>query len=112
MIKTAECVSPSHPDKLCDRVSDAILDACLIQDKNARCAIETMGGHGIVSVTGELTTTAWVDVNEIVKRVVGDKYGVQVNIVKQSPEIASGVDTGGAGDQGVMVGYACDDNKQ
>ena len=71
-----------------------------------------MGGHGIVSVTGELTTTAWVDVNEIVKRVVGDKYGVQVNIVKQSPEIASGVDTGGAGDQGVMVGYACDDNKQ
>jgi len=110
-IKTAECVTPRHPDKLCDRVSDAILDACLLQDPMSRVAIETMGGHGIVSVTGELTTKAYINVREIVQNIVGNQYGVQVNIVSQSPEIAGGVDTGGAGDQGIMVGYACDDNE-
>lgn len=109
-LKTAESVTPMHPDKLCDRISDSILDECLKQDPDARVAIETMGGHGIITVTGELTTTAFVDVHSVVRNVVGDKYGVQVNIVQQSPQIASGVDTGGAGDQGIMVGYACRGN--
>ena len=110
-MRTAEVVTPNHPDKICDRISDAILDACLEQDPNTRAAIETMGGHGIITVTGELTTKAWVDVPTIVKEVYGKEIGVQVNIVKQSPEIAQGVDTGGAGDQGIMIGYACNDNE-
>jgi S-adenosylmethionine synthetase len=111
MIRTAECVTPNHPDKICDRISDAILDACLEQDSNTRAAIETMGGHGIITITGELTTEAYVDIPSIVKGVYGKDIGVQTNIVKQSPEIAQGVDTGGAGDQGIMVGYACNENK-
>ena len=110
-MKTAEIVTPNHPDKICDRIADAILDACLEQDPNTRAAIETMGGHGIITVTGELTTNAWVDVPSIVKEVYGKEIGVQVNIVKQSSEIAQGVDTGGAGDQGIMIGYACNDNE-
>ncbi len=110
-MKTADCVSPSHPDKLCDRISDAILDACLEQDPMSRVAIETMGGHGIITITGELTTKAYVDVHKVVRGIVGDKYGIQANIVQQSPEIALGVDIGGAGDQGIMVGYACNDNE-
>lgn len=112
MYKTAECVSPMHPDKICDRISDAILDACLEQDPMSRVAIETMGGHGIITITGELTTKAYVNIREIAKDIVGDKYGVQVNVVEQSPEISQGVDTGGAGDQGIMVGYACNENEQ
>lgn len=111
-MKTAESVSPMHPDKICDRISDAILDACLEQDPNSRVAIETMGGHGIITITGELTTTAYVDMREIAKGIVGDKYGVQVNVVQQSPEIANGVDTGGAGDQGIMIGYACSNSPE
>lgn len=102
MLYTAESVSPRHPDKVCDIISDAILDECLKQDVNSRVAIETMGGHGIITVTGELTTEAYVDVPKIVKDIVGDKIGVQVNIVKQSPEISRGVDKGGAGDQGCL----------
>ena len=112
MYKTAEVVTPKHPDKICDRISDAILDACLEQDPNTRAAIETMGGHGIITVTGELTTKAYVDIPSIVKRVYGSDIGVQTNIVTQSPEIAQGVDTGGAGDQGIMIGYACNDNEE
>lgn len=112
MIRTAEVVTPGHPDKICDRISDAILDACLKQDPNTRAAIETMGGHGIITVTGELTTKAYVNINSIVKEVYGKEIGVQVNIVRQSPEIAQGVDTGGAGDQGIMVGYACRENEE
>lgn len=112
MVRTAEAVTPNHPDKICDRISDAILDACLEQDPNTRAAIETMGGHGIITVTGELTTEAYVDINSIVKEVYGKEVGVQVNIVRQSPEIAQGVDTGGAGDQGIMIGYACNDNEE
>ncbi len=111
MLKTAECVTPSHPDKICDRISDAILDACLKQDPNSRVAIETMGGHNLITITGELTTEAYVDIPTIVRSIVGDKYGIQTNIVKQSPFISRGVDDGGAGDQGIMVGYACRDNK-
>lgn len=105
-MKTAESVSPMHPDKICDRISDAVLDACLAQDKNTRAAIEVMGGHGIITVTGELSTEAYVDIRKIAQRVAGDQYGVQVNVVRQSPEIANGVDKGGAGDQGIMTGYA------
>ena len=101
-MKTAESVSPMHPDKICDRISDAILDACLEQDPNSRVAIETMGGHGIITITGELTTEAFVDMREIAQRIAGTQYGVQVNVVRQSPEIAQGVDTGGAGDQGII----------
>ena len=112
MVRTAEIVTPKHPDKICDRISDAILDECLKQDPDTRAAIETMGGHGIITVTGELTTTAFVDIPEVVKRVYGKDIGVQTNIVRQSPEIAQGVDTGGAGDQGIMVGYACNDNDE
>ena len=111
MEKTAEFVSPKHPDKICDQISDAILDACLKQDEFSRVAIETMGGHGIVTVTGELTTNAFVEIKDIVKEVVGKEIGVQTNIVKQSNEISRGVDTGGAGDQGIMVGYACNETK-
>jgi len=109
-MKTAECVTPKHPDKLCDRISDAILDACLEQDPKSRVAIETMGGHGIITITGELTTNAYVNMREIAQKIAGEQYGVQVNVVKQSREIAQGVDIGGAGDQGIMVGYACNDN--
>jgi S-adenosylmethionine synthetase len=69
MFKTAESVSPGHPDKMCDQISDAILDACLVQDPLARVAIETVGGHGSIVVIGELTTTAFVDVNPIAKRI-------------------------------------------
>lgn len=111
MIRTAECITPKHPDKICDRISDAILDACLEQDPNTRAAIETMGGHGIISVTGELTTTAYVEIPDIVRSVYDDEIGIQTNIVKQSPEISQGVDTGGAGDQGIMIGYACNENE-
>jgi S-adenosylmethionine synthetase len=110
--RTAESVSPHHPDKLCDQISDAVLDACLTQDPNSRVAIESMGGHGIVTITGELTTTANVNIREIAQRVTDYKYGVQVNVVQQSPEIAHGVDTGGAGDQGIMIGYACDETPE
>ena len=112
MVRTAEVVTPNHPDKICDRISDAILDECLKQDPNTRAAIETMGGHGIITVTGELTTEAFVDVPEVVKEVYGKDIGVQTNIVRQSPQIAQGDDTGGAGDQGIMIGYACNDNEE
>jgi len=111
MIKTAECVSPMHPDKMCDRISDAILDTALKEDPKSRSAVEVMGGHGIVTITGEMTTHTYVNVRDIVNRIIIQKCGVQLNIVRQSPEISRGVDTGGAGDQGIMVGYACAENE-
>lgn len=107
MLKTAECVSPRHPDKLCDRISDSILDAYLSQDPKSRVAVEAVGSHGKVFVTGEVTSQVRnIDIEEIVHAIVGDNVEVMVHLVEQSPEIAQGVDTGGAGDQGIMTGYA------
>lgn len=103
--RTAESVSPEHPDKLCDQISDAILDAYLTHDPSARVAVEVVGGHGEVFVVGEVTAKDKVDIAPIVERLAG-KVEFRQKIVHQSPEIASGVDTGGAGDQGIMVGYA------
>lgn len=116
MIRTAECVSPMHPDKMCDRISDTLLDLHLEQDPNSRVAIETCGGIGMVFITGEVTSNAVVTRENIVKVVhditTDDTIEVIININSQSPEIAQGVDTGGAGDQGIMIGYACRDNEQ
>lgn len=111
--RTAESVSPKHPDKLCDQISDAVLDAYLAQDPNARVAVEVCGGHGQVFVTGEITSTATnIDIDAIVHRIAGDSMKVMSNLVKQSPEIAQGVDVGGAGDQGIMIGYACSETPE
>ena len=116
MIRTAECVSPMHPDKMCDRISDTLLDIHLTHDSNSRVAIETCGGNGLVYVTGEVTSEYKITDEEI-ERVVrdittDDSLKVITNINIQSPEIAQGVDTGGAGDQGIMIGYACRDNEE
>ena len=110
--RTAESVSPKHPDKLCDQISDAILDAHLSEDQNARVAVDVAGGHGTIFVTGEVTSKAMnVNVEEIVKRIAGEIEVID-HIAPQSLEIANGVDTGGAGDQGIMVGYATDETDE
>jgi len=116
MIRTAECVSPMHPDKMCDRISDTLLDLHLTHDPNSRVAIETCGGNGLVYVTGEVTSLYEITDGEIIQVVkditTDDSIEVIINLNTQSPEIASGVDTGGAGDQGIMTGYACRENDQ
>lgn len=105
-IKTAEFCSPCHPDKTCDFIADSILDAYLSGDKESRVAVEVMGGHKLITVNGEVTSKHKVDIEKIVKNIVGVDYKIISNIVEQSSQIAAGVDTGGAGDQGIMKGYA------
>ena len=112
--RTAECVSPMHPDKMCDRISDTLLDLYLQGDPNSRVAIETCGGNGKVFITGEVTSNTKVSDDDI-KSIVYDISGVKdviIHLNSQSPEISQGVDTGGAGDQGIMFGYACNENDQ
>jgi len=118
---TSESVSEGHPDKVCDQISDAVLDALIEQDSNSRVACETFVTTGLVLVGGEITTNAYVDVQDIVRKTVneigytsaeykfdGESCSVLNAIHSQSPDIAMGVDKGGAGDQGLMFGYAND----
>ena len=105
-IKTAEFTSPKHPDKICDFIADSILDAYLEDDKESRVAIEVMGGHKLITINGEVTSYAKVDIEKVVSSIVGKNYKIISNIVAQSLEIGRGVDKGGAGDQGIMKGYA------
>lgn len=117
---TSESVTEGHPDKVCDLISDSILDACLEQDKESRVAVETFISNGQVCVAGQITTNAILDIENIVRTVLKSvgydsaefnmdykTCKININITKQSNDIAIGVDTGGAGDQGIMFGYAC-----
>src|SRR3990167_6771239 len=114
MQQTVEFVSRCHPDKVCDQIADYLLDRFLEQDPMSRVALEVMGSHGLITVCGEVTTTGYVDIQAGVQQVLKDigyirnseHYGVVSNIVSQSPDLARGVDLGGAGDQGIMYGYA------
>jgi len=121
---TSESVTEGHPDKVCDQVSDAILDAIYENDPTGRVACETMVTTGLAFVAGEITTSTYVDIPQIVRKTIkeigythaeyGFDYitcGVITSVQKQSPDIALGVDTGGAGDQGMMFGYATDETK-
>ncbi len=114
---TTESVTSGHPDKVCDQISDAILDACLAKDPAARVAVESFGSHGTLMLGGEVKTKAKINFEKIARKVyrdIGytDTLKVLNTIAKQSPDIAMGVDTGGAGDQGIMYGYATDETKE
>lgn len=119
-IHTSESVSVGHPDKLADQISDALLDEFLAADENARVAIETLLTRGLAVIAGEVTHTGYIEIPEVVRKTItdvgytdtelgfdGNTCGVMVCIQEQSPDIAQGVDTGGAGDQGMMFGMAC-----
>ena len=121
---TSESVTEGHPDKLCDSISDIILDECLKQDKNSRVAVETMASGNNIWITGQITTNAQLNIEKIVREKVKEigfdnsktdmdykTCKINIDIEKQSKDIALGVDTGGAGDQGIMFGYACDETE-
>jgi len=122
---SSESVTEGHPDKVCDQISDAVLDAIYKDDPNGRVACETMVTTGLAIVAGEITTSTYVDIPRIVRETIKEigythavygfdflTCGVLTSIQKQSPDIALGVDTGGAGDQGMMFGYATDETKE
>jgi len=110
-IKTCEFVSPRHPDKMCDHLADCLLDEFLKQDPKSRVAIELVGGHNNISVSGEVTSNAKVDIETVIKNLVGVEYDIRTYVSRQSPFISQGVDTGGAGDQGIMIGYATNETE-
>jgi S-adenosylmethionine synthetase len=122
---TSESVTEGHPDKIADQISDAVLDAILAQDRRGRVACESLLTTGLVVVAGEITTSCYVDVPELVRQVIKDigyvssdhgfdchTCGIVTAIDKQSPDIALGVDKEGAGDQGLMFGYACRETEE
>jgi S-adenosylmethionine synthetase len=122
---TSESVTEGHPDKIADQISDAVLDALLAQDPTSRVACETLLTTGLAMVAGEITTKGYVEIPDIVRQTIKEigytraKYGfdyetcgVITSVHSQSPDIAMGVDTGGAGDQGLMFGYACDETPE
>ncbi len=122
---TSESVTEGHPDKIADQISDSVLDALIAKDKLSRVACETLVTTGLAVVAGEISSRAYVEIPDLVRRVIGEigydsaEYGfdshtcaVMTTIDNQSPDIAQGVDTGGAGDQGLMFGFACRETKE